>query len=111
MRIVPGWYIHQLEVQVRGRVEILNSILLFLLEYQNLPLPVVTRAEESGGGRREPPRGEVNKPWNPKKKKGNKIGVIYIFFFFQFKIITKFDYAFEAMHAMFLVIEIALSWI
>ena len=43
-------------------MEILNSILLFLLEYQNLPLPVVTRAEESGGGRREPPRGEVNNP-------------------------------------------------
>ena len=35
---------------------------------------------------------------------------IYIYidiYFFQFKIITEVDYAFEAMHAMFLVIEIA----
>ena len=73
----------------------------------------VARGDPWKGERRRPERAPKrgSKQAKVKKKAGNKIGVKYTNFFFQLKIITKFDYAFEDMHAMFLVTEIALRWI
>ena len=64
-------------------MEILNSILLFLLEYQNLPLPVVTRGEESGGERRRPegaPKGGSKQSLKLKKRRVTR-SVLNIYFF------------------------------
>lgn len=74
---------------------------------------VVTRGDPWGGERRRPvgaPKRGSKQALKLKKRRVTR-SVLNFFFFCQFKIITKFDYAFEAMHAMFLVIEIALSWI
>ena len=66
------------------------------------------------GERRRPEGAPKRGSKQAKLKKKSRVtrSVLNIYFFsFSFKIITKFDYAFEAMHAIFLVIEIALSWI
>ena len=74
----------------------------------------VARGDPWGGERRRPegvPKGGSKQSLKLKKRRVTRSVLNIYIFFFQFKIITKFDYAFEAMHAMFLVIEIALSWI